>query len=147
MERTAVNPSDVKARSGAGVAGVDRLIEVDIAANATIDMQVVRADGMSLAHGSGAPPLSLRANAVLDDFLRRDLLEHNMAARLPPAPQLRGRTNGSKPVRWSAMWWCASIAGGGIRRALRRVAGVHNRPATLTVAPTRPTHPETNRHV
>ncbi len=94
MERSAVNPSDVKARSGAGVAGVDRLIEVDIAANATIDMQVVRADGMSLAHGSGAPPLSLRANAVLDDFLRRDLLEHNMAARLPPAPNCAGARTG-----------------------------------------------------
>lgn len=97
-----------RVREATGGAGVDRVIEVDIAANATIDMEVIRADGMWVVYGSGAPQFSLpffpmisrnigvrffivyqlsaadrlRANAVLDDFLRRDLLQHNIAARL-----------------------------------------------------------------
>lgn len=92
-------------------AGVDRVIEVDIAANAAIDMEVVRPDGMWVVYGSGARQFSLpffpmisrnilvrffivyhlstsdrqRANEILDDFLRRDLLKHNIAARLPLA--------------------------------------------------------------
>ena len=92
-------------------AGVDRVIEVDIAANAVIDMEVVRPDGMWVVYGSGARQFSLpffpmisrnilarffivyhlssadrrRAIAFLDDCLRRDLLQHNIAARLPLA--------------------------------------------------------------
>lgn len=92
-------------------AGVDRIIEVDIAANAAIDMQVVRPDGMWVVYGSGARQFSLpffpmisrnilvrffivyhlsradrqSAIAFLDDCLRRDLLQHNIAARLPLA--------------------------------------------------------------
>ena len=100
-----------RVREATGGAGVDRVIEVDIAANAAIDMEVVRPDGMWVVYGSGAREFSLpffpmisrnilvrffivyqlsaadrsRANAVLDDFLRRDLLQHNIAARLPLA--------------------------------------------------------------
>ena len=92
-------------------AGVDRVIEVDIAANAAIDMEVVRPGGIWVVYGSGARQFSLpffpmisrnvlvrffivyhlssadrqRANALLDDSLRRDLLQHNIAARLPLA--------------------------------------------------------------
>ena len=91
--------------------GVDRVIEVDIAANAVIDMEVIRPGGIWVVYGSGATQFTLpffpmisrniltrffivyhlstadrqRANAVLDDFLRRDLLKHNIAARVPLA--------------------------------------------------------------
>lgn len=100
-----------RVREATGGAGVDRVIEVDIAANAGIDMEVVRPDGMWVVYGSGARQFSLpffpmisrnilvrffivyqlseadrqRANAVLDDFLRRNLLQHNIAVRLPLA--------------------------------------------------------------
>jgi NADPH:quinone reductase len=100
-----------RVRGATDGAGVDRVIEVDIAANAAIDMEVVRPDGMWVVYGSGARQFSLpffpmisrnilvrffivyqlsaadrlRANAVLDDFLQRNLLQHNIAARLPLA--------------------------------------------------------------
>jgi NADPH:quinone reductase len=100
-----------RVREATAGAGVDRIIEVDIAANAAIDMEVVCPDGMWVVYGSGARQFSLpffpmisrnilvrffivyqlsadnrlRANAVLDDFLRRNLLQHNIAARLPLA--------------------------------------------------------------
>jgi len=100
-----------RVREATDGAGVDRVIEVDIAANAAIDMEVVRPDGMWVVYGSGARQFSLpffpmisrnilvrffivyqlsaadrlRANAILDDFLRRNLLQHNIAARLPLA--------------------------------------------------------------
>lgn len=92
-------------------AGVDRVIEVDIAANAAIDMKVVRPDGRWVVYGSGArqftlpffPMISrnigvrffivyhlsdadrLRAIEVLTDCLQRDVLQHNIAIRLPLA--------------------------------------------------------------
>jgi NADPH:quinone reductase len=100
-----------RVRESTDGAGIDRVIEVDIAANAAIDMEVVRPDGMWVVYGSGARQFSLpffpmisrnilvrffivyqlsaadrlRANAVIDDFLRRNLLQHNIAARLPLA--------------------------------------------------------------
>ncbi len=100
-----------RVREATDGAGIDRVIEVDIAANAAIDMEVVRPDGMWVLYCSGARQFSLpffpmisrnilvrffivyqlsaadrlRANAVLDDFLRRNLLQHNVAARLPLA--------------------------------------------------------------
>jgi NADPH:quinone reductase len=100
-----------RVREATAGAGVDRIIEVDIAANAAIDMEVIRPDRMWVVYGSGARQFSLpffpmisrnilvrffivyqlsaadraRANAVLDDFLRRNLLQHNIAARLPLA--------------------------------------------------------------
>ena len=80
-------------------------------ANAAIDMEVVCPGDMWVAYGSGARQFSLpffpmisrnvlvrffivyhlssadrqRTNALLDDSLRRDLLQHNIAARLPLA--------------------------------------------------------------
>jgi len=100
-----------RVREATGGAGVDRVIEVDIAANAVIDTEVIRSGGMWVVYGSGARQFSLpffpmisrnilvrffivyhlsasdrqRANEVLDDLLRRGLLRHNIAARLPLA--------------------------------------------------------------
>jgi NADPH2:quinone reductase len=98
-------------REVTGGAGVDRVIEVDIAANAALNIEFTRPDGMWVVYGSGARQFSLpffpmissnvlirffmvyhlnsedrqRANAMLDDYLRRGLLQHNVAARLPLA--------------------------------------------------------------
>lgn len=98
-----------RVREATAGAGVDRVVEVDIAANAAIDMAVVRPDGMWVVYGSGAREFSLpffpmisrnvlvrffivynlsdgdrqRASKVLDGFLRQGLLQHNIAARLP----------------------------------------------------------------
>jgi NADPH2:quinone reductase len=94
-----------------GGMGVDRVIEVDIAANAALDMEVVRPGGMWVVYGSGARQFSLpffpmisrnflvrffivyhltdadrhRAVTVLTDFLRRGVLKHNIATRQPLA--------------------------------------------------------------
>lgn len=91
--------------------GVDRVIEVDVAANAAIDMEVVRPDGQWVVYGSGARQFTLpffpmiarnfgvrffivyhlndadrrRAVEVLTDCLRRGLLQHNIAVKLPLA--------------------------------------------------------------
>lgn len=100
-----------RVREETGGVGIDRVIEVDIAANAAVDMDVVRPGGMWVVYGSGARQFTLPffpmisrnvlvrffivynlsafdrqlANAFLDDCLRRDLLQHNIAARLPLA--------------------------------------------------------------
>lgn len=91
--------------------GVDRVIEMDIAANAAIDMEVVRPNGQWVVYGSGAREFTLpffqmisrnfsvrffivyhlsdsdrrRAVAVLTDLLRQDALQHNIALKLPLA--------------------------------------------------------------
>lgn len=91
--------------------GVDRVIEMDIAANATIDMEVVCPDGQWVVYGSGARQFTLpffpmisrnfgvrffivynlsdsdrsRAVGVLTDFLRRGALQHNIGMALPLA--------------------------------------------------------------
>jgi NADPH:quinone reductase len=91
--------------------GVDRVIEVDVAANAAIDMEVVRPNGQWVVYGSGARQFTLpffpmisrnfgvrffvvynlsdsdrrRAVGVLTDFLRRETLQHNIAVKLPLA--------------------------------------------------------------
>jgi NADPH2:quinone reductase len=91
--------------------GVDRVIEVDVAANAAIDMEVVRPDGQWVVYGSGARQFTLpffpmisrnfgvrffvvynlsdsdrrRAVGILTDFLRRETLQHNIALKLPLA--------------------------------------------------------------
>jgi NADPH2:quinone reductase len=100
-----------RVREETGGVGIDRVIEVDIAANAGVDTEVVRPDGMWVVYGSGARQFNLpffpmisrnllvrffivynlsasdreRANAFLEDCLRRDLLQHNIAARMPLA--------------------------------------------------------------
>lgn len=91
--------------------GVDRVIEMDVAANAAIDMEVVRPNGQWVVYGSGAKQFTLpffpmisrnfgvrffivyhlsaadrrRAVEALTDFLRRDMLQHNIGMRLPLA--------------------------------------------------------------
>lgn len=98
-----------RVRAATKGAGVDRIIEVDIAANATIDVEVIRPDGMWVVYGSSARQVNLsfspmisrnilvrffivyhlcpadrqRASAVLKDLLRREQLQHNIAVRLP----------------------------------------------------------------
>lgn len=92
-------------------AGVDRIIELDLAANAEADLQVLRPGGECVVYGSGAPTLQLpffpliarnlqlkffivyhlappdraRAVATLERMLQQGVLQHNIAARLPLA--------------------------------------------------------------
>eukprot|EP01037_Dinobryon_pediforme_P005072 gene5072-5122_t len=81
--------------------GVDRVIEIDSAANSAIDLEVVRPNGQWVVYGSGARQFTIpffpmisrnfgvrdsdrrRAVAVLTDFLRRDALQHNIGMKLP----------------------------------------------------------------
>jgi NADPH2:quinone reductase len=89
--------------------GVDRIIELDLAANLKADLAAVRQDGEITVYGSGAPEISVpfitsalknvryqffivyklspadRATAVKDlsGLLDRNQLQHNIAARLP----------------------------------------------------------------
>jgi NADPH2:quinone reductase len=91
--------------------GVDRIVELDFAANAAADLQMLRAGGECVVYGSGAPTFELpffplisrnlqlkffivyhlapqdRARAVgtLTRMLARGTLRHNIAARLPLA--------------------------------------------------------------
>jgi NADPH:quinone reductase len=90
-------------------AGVDRVIEMDIAANALLDLDVVRAGGDWLVYGSGQPQFNLpffpmisknlslhffivyqltpedrqRAERVLAELLARGAMTHNVSQRLP----------------------------------------------------------------
>jgi NADPH2:quinone reductase len=94
---------------------VDRIIEVDIAANADADLAMLRAGGECVVYGSGASPIPLpffplisknlqlkffivyhlapedraRAVAVLTRMLERGTLQHNVAARVPLAEIVR----------------------------------------------------------
>lgn len=98
--------SVLNATSGAGI---DRVIEVDIAANAAIDLEFIRPDGQLVVYGSGSRQFQLpffpliaknvlarffivyhlsvgdrdRAIALLHDWLVSGTLKHNIAARLP----------------------------------------------------------------
>jgi NADPH2:quinone reductase len=89
--------------------GVHRIIEVDVAANAHIDLELVRAGGDWVVYGSGAPQFSLpffplivknlqlrffivynldavdraQAHDTLHSLLVQGKLRHNIAARLP----------------------------------------------------------------
>lgn len=92
-----------------GGQGVDRVIEVDIAANAAANVQLLRSGGECVVYGSGRSPYELtffpwiaknlqlkflivyhlapadraRAEAVLERMLARGELTHAIAARLP----------------------------------------------------------------
>ncbi len=92
-------------------ARVDRIVELDIAANAELDLALLRPGGDLVVYGSGAPRLALpffpliagnltlrffivynlepadrrRAEAALGAFLERQALRHNIALRLPLA--------------------------------------------------------------
>jgi len=89
--------------------GVDRIIEMDIAANAALTVAVMRPGATWAVYGSGAREFQLpffplianeallrffivyhlrpadraRAEELLADFLRRGLLQHNIAERIP----------------------------------------------------------------
>ena len=89
--------------------GVDRVVEVDIAANAMLDPELIRSGGDAVVYGSGAAqftlpffPLIVRnitlrffivynlnaahraaAIATLTSWLGRGQLQHRIAARLP----------------------------------------------------------------
>jgi NADPH2:quinone reductase len=92
-----------------GGAGVDRVIEVDIAANAAVDSACVRSGGEWVVYGSGKPAFSLeffpliaknvelrffivyhleveqrtRAIDTLHRLLNKGVIRHNIAQRLP----------------------------------------------------------------
>lgn len=89
--------------------GVNRIIEVDVAANAHVNLELVRAGGDWVVYGSGAPTFSLpffplivknlqlrffivynleavdraQAHDTLHGLLAQGKLRHNIAARLP----------------------------------------------------------------
>jgi len=91
--------------------GVDRIVEVDVAANAALDLDVVRPGGSCVVYGSGAGQFGLpffplivknvvlrffivynlddadraQAESTLAGFLERGVLQHQIAERLPLA--------------------------------------------------------------
>lgn len=95
--------------------GVDRIVEVDFAANAALDFAAVRAEGDIVVYGSGAAEVALpffpailknvrvrfyivynlnahdRAHnqAALTSYLSRNRLTHNVAAEIPLADIVR----------------------------------------------------------
>lgn len=96
-------------RAATGDQGVDRIVELDIAANAALNQAVMRRGTLWMVYGSGAREFAMpffpmiahnlvlrffivfhlaaddraRALAVLDELLRRRALIHNIALRLP----------------------------------------------------------------
>lgn len=89
--------------------GIDRILELDLAANAVLDAEVLAPGGEIVAYGSGPPPMNLpffplisknvqvkffivyhlpapereRAIGALQRMLARATLKHNIALRLP----------------------------------------------------------------
>ena len=89
--------------------GVDRIIEVDLAANAAVDLAALRRGGLIVAYGSGAPRAEIpffpailsnallqffivyelersdreAALALLEELLAEDRLHHHIGERLP----------------------------------------------------------------
>lgn len=100
-----------RVRETTGGRGVDRVIEVDIAANRMLDLELLRSGGDLVVYGSGQGEFTLpffpliaknlnlhffivynltdedraRAEAVLADLLARGALQHRIAQRLPLA--------------------------------------------------------------
>ena len=98
-------------RAATGESGVDRIVEVDFAANAALDLELLKPGGDCVVYGSGAAQFSLPffpliarnvrlrffivynladderrlAEATLRGFLERGELQHNVVARLPLA--------------------------------------------------------------
>jgi NADPH2:quinone reductase len=96
-------------RSATQGQGVDRIVEMDIAANAALNLAVMRPGATWAVYGSGAREFQLaffpliaqeallrffivynlqpadraRAEELLTDFLARGLLQHNIAERVP----------------------------------------------------------------
>ncbi|MDO8906705.1 NADPH:quinone reductase [Hydrogenophaga sp.] len=89
--------------------GVDRIIELDFATNAAANLEMLKPNSECVVYGSGPNPIQLpffpligknlqlkffivyhltpsdraRTEATLTRFLRRDVLQHNIAERLP----------------------------------------------------------------
>jgi len=100
-----------RVREATGGRGVDRVIEVDIAANRMLDLELLRSGGDLVVYGSGQGEFTLpffpliaknlnlcffivynladedraRAEAVLADLLARGVLQHRIAQRVPLA--------------------------------------------------------------
>ncbi|MDB5880725.1 MAG: zinc-binding dehydrogenase family protein [Ramlibacter sp.] len=100
-----------RVRAATQGAGVDRIIEVDVAANGALDAEIVRPGGDWLVYGSGQGTFNLpffpliaknqslhffivynltpedrrRAETVLTELLAKGALVHNIAQRLPLA--------------------------------------------------------------
>lgn len=98
-------------RAAAGDGGIERIVELDIAANAALDMDVLAPGGQLVVYGSGQADFQLpffpmivknlnlhafivynlnpaarrRAEATLAGFLARGALQHRIAERLPLA--------------------------------------------------------------
>lgn len=98
-----------KVRQATRGEGIDRIVEVDVAANAALDLEVIRPGGDCVVYGSGASQFDLpffplivknvslmffivynlddkdrqRAVTMLTSFLERGALIHNIAERLP----------------------------------------------------------------
>lgn len=109
-------PVAERVRELTGGRGVDRVIELDLAGNAALDLEVLRSGGELVVYGSAASPLSLpffplisknlglrffivynldpadrqRAMAVIQRMLARGELIHNIAERLPLSDIARG---------------------------------------------------------
>lgn len=105
-----------RVRQLTGGAGVDRVIEMDLAGNAAVDLEALGQDGELVVYGSAASPMALpffplisknvglkffivynlapadreRAQGVLQRMLSRGELVHNIAERLPLAEIARG---------------------------------------------------------
>jgi NADPH2:quinone reductase len=108
-------PVAERVRELTGGTGVDRVIELDIAANGALDLEVLRTGGECVAYGSSPAPLNLafpvllakniqlkffmvynlaeadraRAQAALTRMLARPGLLHNVSQRLPLAEIVR----------------------------------------------------------
>jgi NADPH:quinone reductase len=100
-----------RVRAATAGRGVDRIVEVDVAANAALDLDVIRPGGDCVVYGSGKGEFTLpffpliaknvtmrffivynldeadreRSVAMLGDFLQRGVLQHLIAQRLPLA--------------------------------------------------------------
>jgi NADPH:quinone reductase len=96
-------------RAAAGDGGIERIVELDIAANAALDVELLAPGGQLVVYGSGqadfrlpffpliaknlnlhafivyhlSAPARRRAEAALQAFLARGQLQHAIAARLP----------------------------------------------------------------
>lgn len=96
--------------------GVDRIVELDVAANAALDLDALRPGGDLVVYGSGATPFQLpffpliaknlnlrffivyhlaaaerqRCEAALAGWLARGALQHNIAQRLPLSQIVQG---------------------------------------------------------
>ena len=82
-------PVAERVRGITGGAGVDRVIELDIAANSALDLEVLRSGGECVAYGSSPRPLDLPFPVLLAKNIR---LEFFMVYHLPDADRARAQS-------------------------------------------------------